>query len=355
MDHIKVGGIVLVKGRVQQNPGSTKAQPSNGSSSSSRRVLDVVAHEVLLLHKHRDMLAKAVRAAQRQGVTGVTTAAELLQLQEQQEQQLQQGASAVESVLEQSGATQQLGIQNAGNATHGTGSTTSSRSAASYQTSRKAGSSSSNGQPSRSESAPAQQAEPATSSPSAAAGAESAEDGGKFWQLPSHIASSIHWVSDEQGIASMQQLVLPQACENSSSSSSSSGVPAADIVVGLDCEWRPYDKNSPATPVALLQLATRQHVFLVDLLAICQQQQHSHPCSENSNSSKSEQVHSSSSSSRRGVTPAEGALSRFLLSLLCDPRLVKVGFQLGSDLARLQVTPQCAVVITALLAVVSAD
>jgi hypothetical protein len=355
MDHIKVGGIVLVKGRVQQNPAATKAQPANGSS----RVLDVVAQEVTLLHKNRDVLSKSVRAAQRQGATDVKTAAQLLQLQQQQQQLQQQlGTSGIESLSE-------LSFQNARNGSHGNGSTSRSKNAASYDTNKTAGSSS-NGRTSRSKPAAAQPGQPTLGNPPAAAAAEAAEDGAdhnKYWQLPTHIASRIHWVCDEQGIANMQQLVLPEPSnEHSSSSRSSSGVP--DVVVGLDCEWRPYEKNSPATPVALLQLATRQHVFLVDLLAICQQQQQQQPdpCSENTSSSdgdnsRCEQANSSSSSSssssRRGVTPAEGALSRFLLSLLCDSRVVKVGFQLGTDLARLQVsTTQFAVVVLELPAVV---
>jgi hypothetical protein len=340
MDHIKVGGIVLVKGRVQQNPAATKAQPANGSSSSSR-VLDVVAQEVTLLHKNRDVLSKAVRGAQRQGATDVKTAAQLLQLQQQQ------GTNGVKSMSE-------LKFQKSGIGSHGIDSSSSSRNAASYETSRTAGSSSSNGRPPRSKSAPAQQPQPALGSSSVAAAAGAADDaaGNKYWQLPAHIASSIHWVCDEQGIATMQQLVLPEP-SNETSSSSGNGVP--DVVVGLDCEWRPYEKNSPATPVALLQLATRQHVFLVDLLAICQQQQQQQPgpCSENTSSSdggnsRCEQANSSSSSSssRSRVSPAEGALSRFLLSLLCDPRVVKVGFQLGTDLARLQVSTTQFVVVT---------
>jgi hypothetical protein len=349
MDHIKVGGIVLVKGRVQQNPAASKGQPSGSSSSSSNRVLDVVAHEVVLLHRNRDMLAKAIRAAQRSGAVDVTTAAQLLQLQQQQEQQ--QWRTDAGSMSEQREVVQQRSLGSASNATNGAGPISSSSNTASHlavtqlamwlmhETSRTAGDSSTARLP-RSRAARIQQAEPALSSPPAATAAAAVEDAasdvGKYWQLPADIASSIHWVCDEQGIANMQQLVLPQATTDSASSS---GVPGT--VVGLDCEWRPYDKHSAATPVALLQLATRRHVFLVDLLAICQQQQQQPvPCSENSgsngDSSRLDDLNSSSTS-RSAVTPAERVLSAFLLSLLCEPRVVKVGFQLGTDLDRLQV------------------
>ncbi|KAF6266569.1 ribonuclease H-like domain-containing protein [Scenedesmus sp. NREL 46B-D3] len=182
-----------------------------------------------------------------------------------------------------------------------------------------------------------------SSSPAAAAATAVGSDAGsnKYWRLPPRVASSIHWVCDKQGIESMQQLVLPQPGANNSSSA---GVPG--VVVGLDCEWRPYGRCSPATPVALLQLATRQHVFLVDLLAICQQQQQQpqqqqqspDPALDSSSSSSNGDttITGSTHSSDGRVTCAEGALSNFLLLLLCDSRVVKVGFQLGTDLNRLQ-------------------
>jgi len=44
-DHIRVGSVLLVKGRVQANP----ATADNGSS----QVLDVVAHQLEVLHRDR--------------------------------------------------------------------------------------------------------------------------------------------------------------------------------------------------------------------------------------------------------------------------------------------------------------
>lgn len=88
------------------------------------------------------------------------------------------------------------------------------------------------------------------------------------------------------------------AAANSADGSSGSGLSAPGgavdaapfrSVVGLDCEWQPYERGAPHTPVALLQLAVRQwpggasglegieseahqgqqQVFLLDLLALC--------------------------------------------------------------------------------------
>jgi hypothetical protein len=337
MDHIKVGSIVSIKGKVQQNPAAAKAQ-APGSSSSSRNVLDVVAHEVVLLHKSRDMLSKSIRAAQRQGATGVTTAAQLLQLQQQQ----QQGAGAVNSMLWDRRQDPAAGFPSASRGN--SNSNSSNRLASSSQGSATAGggssssSSSSNGRPPSSQPRITKQAAAAAAADTGSpVKADSVADSDTYWQLPPEIAGSIHWVDTEHGIKAMQQLVLPQHSDVTNGSSSSSGVP--EVVVGMDCEWRPYERHNPATPVALLQLATRRHVFLVDLLAICQQQQQQQHAGalDNSSTNGSRSSSRSEDSSSSSVTAAEAALSSFLLQLLLDPRLVKVGFQLGTDLERLQV------------------
>lgn len=41
------------------------------------------------------------------------------------------------------------------------------------------------------------------------------------------------------------------------------------LVVGLDCEWQPYERGQPKSAVSLLQLATPEAVFLLDMLALC--------------------------------------------------------------------------------------
>ncbi len=90
--------------------------------------------------------------------------------------------------------------------------------------------------------------------------------------------------------------------------SADAGAPAPaplPAAVGIDAEWRPYARGADATPVALLQLATRRAVFLVDTLAL--------------------------SAAPGGLS----ALDAFLRQLLPSERILKLGFGLSYDLARL--------------------
>ena len=45
--------------------------------------------------------------------------------------------------------------------------------------------------------------------------------------------------------------------------------PPYRLVVGIDCEWQPYERGQPKSSVSLLQLATPGAVFLLDMLALC--------------------------------------------------------------------------------------
>lgn len=148
----------------------------------------------------------------------------------------------------------------------------------------------------------------------------------------------------------MHQAVLQQARQHSAtqvsaSSKSSSSGRVSIPVVGIDLEWKPYERGAPKTPVALLQLATRDKVFLVDLLAICQQQQHQQqPVADaGSSSSSTDPGRSSGGVSQEGCVesgsaaarPAEEALALFLQQLFADPGIKCVGFGLRDDLQRL--------------------
>ena len=75
-------------------------------------------------------------------------------------------------------------------------------------------------------------------------------------------------------------------------------------VVALDAEWRPYASGGQATPVALLQVGTRRRVYLIDTLALA-------------------------------ASGSLDALDAFLRQLLCAPEIIKLGFGLKHDLARL--------------------
>jgi hypothetical protein len=209
----------------------------------------------------------------------------------------------------------------------------------------------------------------------------------QYWQLPLPL-DRIHWVNSLQGIQHMQDLLLGQQ--------PSSAVPGADAmdascmpVVGIDCEWRPYDRQQASTPVALLQLATRNNVFLIDMLAVCTQQQQQQqqllqqpqervsPLSANNcqtavvtSSSKTSSACASDASTLSSINPpgvagcwnaaeagdannsAEMALGMFLLELFTNRQVFKLGFQLQSDLKRLQVS-QTATGMEVVVAVIS--
>ncbi|KAK3267559.1 hypothetical protein CYMTET_23898 [Cymbomonas tetramitiformis] len=48
------------------------------------------------------------------------------------------------------------------------------------------------------------------------------------------------------------------------------GSPSAHLFpIGLDCEWLPFFTGQDATPVAILQVVSREHAFLIDMLHWC--------------------------------------------------------------------------------------
>lgn len=181
---------------------------------------------------------------------------------------------------------------------------------------------------------------------------------------------SISVVQDLEGVVRMHQAVLQHALQHRdssgaadsphsySSSSSSSDIrdaagPASSgsasssatvPVVGIDCEWQPYERGSPKTPVALLQLATRDQVFLVDMLAICRQQdQHGQQQGADGDSACRSHAPSSHNSSQvcwdgSAVTAAEAALASFLQQLFVHQGFKIIGFGLKGDLQRLSNT-----------------
>jgi hypothetical protein len=88
-------------------------------------------------------------------------------------------------------------------------------------------------------------------------------------------------------------------------------------VCGIDCEWEPFERGQAKTAVALLQLAFRDQVFLVDLLQICQPGRD--PGADGST-----------------LSATQAAFSDFFGQLMASRQVFKLGFQLGSDLDRLQ-------------------
>jgi hypothetical protein len=177
-----------------------------------------------------------------------------------------------------------------------------------------------------------------------------------------------HSISTQQPLGGGCSDTLASSSRSSiiSSSSGSSSSASALPVVGIDCEWQPYKKGMPKSPVALLQVATRQQVFVVDLLAICRQPGHSKhnhipkvagvtnsqptqgPFSASHTGAECATTGSSSSTSSGGgssshdgccegnsLTPGEAALACFLQQLLGHSDIRVVGFGLQGDLQRL--------------------
>ncbi|GLC47468.1 hypothetical protein PLESTB_000133800 [Pleodorina starrii] len=135
-------------------------------------------------------------------------------------------------------------------------------------------------------------------------------------------------------------------------------------VVALDCEWAPFDRHRPKTPVSILQLATRERVYILDLFALLtptapppphlQQQQQPQPQPQ-PQPPPAESVARVANGNGNGIGAAGGPtaaaaaessvaclpedgprlFSRFLSRLMSSSGVVKLGFQLASDLDRL--------------------
>lgn len=96
-------------------------------------------------------------------------------------------------------------------------------------------------------------------------------------------------------------------------------------VVGIDCEWEPCSRAEPTTPVSILQIATVDYIFLVDMLALCRK----NLVDGNSSSRMESNLHAID------LTREEIALSNILEALFRDPEVLKVGFGIKYDLKRL--------------------
>lgn len=128
-------------------------------------------------------------------------------------------------------------------------------------------------------------------------------------------------------------------------------------LVGIDCEWEPFEKGQPKTPVSILQLALRDQVYLIDLLHICgpsvaRRGATSDGVGGTSNRLSAEDLFSEASTSAKGLprmapdsparssadalTPAAAEVSALIEELMGSEKLIKAGFQLRSDLDRMQ-------------------
>ena len=124
---------------------------------------------------------------------------------------------------------------------------------------------------------------------------------GKTIRFPSLPPASVSWVSDAEGALAARDAIFGDG------SRPAAREPTLDEirVVGLDAEWRPQT----GSPVALLQLATRDRAFLVDALAMA------------SEDAADEDV---------------AALDALLSDVVSDATILKIGFGFAHDLARLR-------------------
>jgi hypothetical protein len=114
---------------------------------------------------------------------------------------------------------------------------------------------------------------------------------------------------------------------------------AAWRVVGLDCEWEPCTRSGNMTPVSLLQVATRQRAFLIDMLWFCRPACYAPYVEERTGTGDPpetlEDGQNGSVAGTRVLTEREMALSAFLSDLFAAEGVVKLGFGLANDMERL--------------------
>ncbi|GBF92616.1 hypothetical protein Rsub_05230 [Raphidocelis subcapitata] len=309
MDSLKVGSVVAVTGRVQPNPGGGGVAPNT---------LDVVAHSVSPLHKSADALASALRRAARDSGLPVSTAAELERLR-------RLGAEAYSAAfLALPGASGDSGDEGGGAAARRRARSGGAAAAGPPGGGGASDGSSSSGALAGNASGAGTLSRASTGSGASSAGAPSgsgqaADEEPRYWQLPLP-GERVADVSDAASLAAMRETLLGALARSAAARRAAGGADVApSMVVGLDVEWRPFERGASHTPAALLQVALRDTVFLVDLLALCRR-----------------------SPLQLGPQPAAGdaateaALCEVLAAVFCSPDAVKVGFYLAQDLERIR-------------------
>jgi hypothetical protein len=220
---LQVGAVVAVTGRVQANP-LPDAPP---------HVLDVVVASLTVLHKNADALRTALRRAAAETGVAVATADALERLR-------RLGGAAYESAY--------VALPG-GSGGDGAGGARRPAPGGGLRQAPSAGGAAA---------AAAKLPGPAGSSRAAAAPAPAPP---AFWQLPVPLSEVVD-VTDVAGLQAMRAAIFGGSDGSSSLGDSSSpgggggggddGVPP--VVVGLDVEWRPFERGQPHTPAALLQV-----------------------------------------------------------------------------------------------------
>ncbi|KXZ47560.1 hypothetical protein GPECTOR_34g719 [Gonium pectorale] len=263
LDQVKAGCVVAVTGRVQSHRPSP-AGGVNGASADSQQqradVLDVVCHSVVVLHKSRDHLTKALRAAKRAGLGSPTTALELMQLRQHVADR--PGSSPPAADEDRAEFDPESDGANGVNGAEGGSRAVPDPGLAAPQP--RAGGAS---------------ALPSCGDDTRVAGLEVAQAGhaGEVWRMPLP-AAAIRLVSTAADVEAMSREILPGTTAGQSGAGSAGDTSAAAYqIVGLDLEWEPYERHQPKTPCSILQVATRSSVYIVDLLGLMAQLDHEHP------------------------------------------------------------------------------
>ena len=123
----------------------------------------------------------------------------------------------------------------------------------------------------------------------------------RYAPLPTVPSERVHWIDDAGGLKRATAAV--RALDAAARDASTSG--RQPPCVGLDGEWRPGDNS----PVALLQIATREEVFLIDLLA---------------------------TAPRGAGQELNDATDELLRAVLWSEHLYKLGFSFGYDIKRMK-------------------
>jgi len=126
----------------------------------------------------------------------------------------------------------------------------------------------------------------------------------RYAPLPSVPADRVWWIDDVEGLRRATRVVRAlSSCRTEEDAAKPPPLPPP--CVGLDAEWKPGDN----TPVALLQVATRDEVFLIDLLA----------CAPRSKGAE-----------------LNDAVDELLQAILWEEALFKLGFSFNYDLKRMK-------------------
>ena len=141
---------------------------------------------------------------------------------------------------------------------------------------------------------------------------------GKTEQFPALPRDATHWVASVAAIDYMRAATLgPSPNEKDAGERALSSKKRFDVV-GIDAEWRPQS----GSPVALLQIATRHEVFLVDTLTLCVRD--------------ADDADDADCAGKEETDAFAEALNRFLDDLFARRDVVKLGFGLEHDLKRLR-------------------